>query len=486
MLAVAALALVVSAPAIAQQMPFTKAGTGQPPPPLPPAAAATPTNAAPLTPTNAAPLTATNAVQAGATNSAWGADLTAIKQFLDANIPGAIAKGKFDLNVRARLEEVHESGLSTIKSTSLAPTVRTRLGYTTAPLYGFQAAVQGQNTSVIGPEGNYNAASSNGKLSKPVIADPAVTDLDQAWLGYTYTNLFDVKGGRLRLDLDNQRFVGDVDWRQNMQTFDAAAAHVRPIEHLDLTYNYIWDVHRVYGNVDGLPPANRDYDSDSHLVNLSYSGWDYGRFVGYAYLLSLTNAANAINSCATYGGYFAGAAPVCNELSLDYRAEFAWQEDYGHSKLRYSADYANLEAGASYQRFAAGAGWEDLGSGLNTGAGGGRAAFRTPLATLHSFDGWAEMFLNAPANGLHDLYAYAQVTAPAQVPVRFVYHKFDADYGSGDFGQEFDVIATKNFGKHWQLLLEYACYDGANAAPPAISAAHVDLQRFWVHLQFTF
>ena len=92
----------------------------------------------------------------------------------------------------------------------------------------------------------------------------------------------------------------------------------------------------------------------------------------------------------------------------------------------------------------------------------------------------------APSAGLHDLYAYAQVTLPAQVPLRFVYHKFDADYGSGDYGQEFDVVATRNFGKHWQVLLEYARYDGANAAPPTITAAHVDLQRFWVHLQFTF
>jgi hypothetical protein len=319
-----------------------------------------------------------------------------------------------------------------------------------------------------------------------VIADPPVTDLDQAWLRYAYTNIFDVKGGRQRLDLDNQRFIGDVDWRQNMQTFDAATAHVQPIDHLDLTYSYLWDVHRVYGNVSGLPAADGDYHSDSHLVNISYSGWVYGRFVGYAYLLGLNNGAGANNSCATYGGYFAGNAPVIDKLALDYRAEFAWQENYGDSTLQYSADYVNMEMGANYQPLAAGAGWEDLGSGLNTGPAGGRAAFRTPLATGHPFDGWAEMFLNAPANGLHDLYGYAQVTLPEQIPLRFVYHKFDADSGSGDYGQEFDLMVTKNFGKHWQVLLEYAYYKGANAAPPAVTAANVDLQRFWAQLEFTF
>jgi hypothetical protein len=244
-------------------------------------------------------------------------------------------------------------------------------------------------------------------------------------------------------------------------------------------------VHRVYGNVSGLPAADGDYHSDSHLVNISCSGWDYGRFVGYAYLLGLNNAAGANNSCATYGGYFAGYAPVNDKLSLDYRTEFAWQENYGDSKLQYSADYVNLEMGANYQPFAAGAGWEDLGSGLNTGPAGGRVAFRTPLAT-HVFDGWAGMFIVAPANGLHDLYGYAQVTLPAQIPLRFVYHKFDADSGSGDYGQEFDFLATKNFGKYWRVLLKYAYYQGVNAAPPVITAPHVDLQHLWAQAEFNF
>ncbi len=459
-LAAGSLSLALASSTFAQQLPFSKAGTGQPA--LPVTAAAVATNAAP------------------------SADQNAIQKFFDGKIPDALANGKFDLDVRARVEDAQETDVKSIKSPSIAPTIRTRLGYTTAPLYGFQAMVEGQNTSVIGSEGNYNAAGSNGRGFRPVIADPAVTDLDQAWLKYAYTNIFDIKAGRQRLDLDNQRFIGDVDWRQNIQTFDAATVHVQPIDHLDFFYSYIWDAHRVYGDVSGLPAVNQDYHSDSHLINVSYSGWEYGRFVGYAYLLDLNNAAGANSSCATYGGYFAGNAPVNDDLSLDYRAEFAWQENYGDSTLRYSADYANLEAGANYQPFAAGAGWEDLGSGVNTGAGGGHAAFRTPLATLHSFDGWAEMFLNAPADGLHDLYGYAQVTLPSQIPLRVVYHKFDADSGSGDYGQEVDILATKNFGRHWQALLEYAYYMGANAAPPVITAAHVDLQRFWAQLEFSF
>ncbi len=454
-LAAGALVLALTVPTFAQQLPFTKPGTGQPPAP--------PTAAVPAPP----------------------AETNVVEKFLNGKIPDALAKGKLDLDVRARLEFDDEKGVKSITSASYAPTVRTRVGYTTAPLYGFQAMVQAQNTSVIGSEDNYNAAGSNGETHKPVVPDPPVTDLDQAWLGYSYTNIFNIKGGRQRLDLDNQRFISAVDWRQNLQTFDAASAHVQPIDHLDLSYSYLWDVHRVYGDVPGLPAIYTDYHSDSHLANISYSGWEYGRFVGYAYLLDLNNAAGANNSCATYGGYFAGYAPLNDKLALDYRAEFAWQKNDGDSKLQYSADYVNAEMGACYQPFAAGAGWEDLGSGLNTGPAGGRASFRTPLST-HVFDGWAGLFVVIPPDGLHDLYGYVQVTLPAQIPVRFVYHKFDADYGNGDYGQEFDLLVAKSFGKHWRTLFKYAYYEGADAAPPVISAPHVDVQHLWAQAQFIF
>ena len=397
-----------------------------------------------------------------------------------------MANGKFNLNVRLRYEQAEEEGVHAITKDSYAPTIRTRFGYTTAPLYGFQGMVEGVNISAIGPEHNYNAAGSNGQAARPVVADPPLTRFDQAWFGYGYTNYFTAKVGEQRIVLDNQRFIGDAGWRQNMQTFDAVSANSEPVKDLNLYYGYIWDVHRVFGDVSGLPPANTDFDSESHVINISYSGWKYGRFVGYTYLLDLHNAAGNASSSATYGGYFAGAAPLGDKVSLDYRAEFAWQTDYADSPLRYGAEYYNLELGARVSLFALGAGYEDLGSGANTGVSGGRAAFQTPLATTHGFDGWADVFLTTPVDGLRNLYGYVQVTLPANIPLRFVYHKFDADYGGGDYGQEFDLVASKKFGKYWTLLLEYADYEGVNAATPSLAVANVDIQKFWAQIEFNF
>ena len=458
-LAGGAIVAAATASVFAQPQPFMLGGTGQPPlPPPSPTPAAAPAGAS------------TNTVQG----------------FLDDKLPAALADGKINLNVRARYEQVNEQGVPAINKPAYAPTIRTRLGYTTAPLYGFQAMVEGVNVAVIGPEHNYNAAGSNNQGARPVVGDPPVTRLDQAWVRYACTNWVSLKAGEQQTNRDNQRFVGDSGWRLDMQTFDAVTVGTEPLKDLKLSYGYIWDVHRVYGNVSGLPAANTDFGSDSHLFNVSYSGWKYGRFVGYTYLLDMHNAAGSANSCATYGGYFAGGAPIGDRVSVDYRAEFAWQTQYTRNPLHYDAQYYNLEAGLRINPVSFGAGCEDLGSGANTGAGGGRASFRTPLQTVHPFNGWANVFQTIPADGLQDIYAYAQVTLPAQIPLTFVFHKFDAAYGGGNYGQEYDAMISKKFGKHWTVLGEYAYYQGINTPAPALANSDVDIQKFWAQVEFNF
>jgi hypothetical protein len=403
-----------------------------------------------------------------------------VEKLFNGKIPEAFTKGKFNLNARLRFEYVDQNNIPGITDPSYAPTIRTRFGFTTAPVYGFQGMIEGENVTVIGSEDNYNAAGSNGKPYKPSVADPPTPELNQAWVSYNYTNWFSVKGGRQRIALDNHRFVGDVGWRQNMQTYDAVMAEGKPIQDLNLLYSYIWEVNRPGGDVDGLPAPATDFNSHSHLINVSYSGFEYGRFVAYSYLLDLKNSAGAANSCATYGGYFAGNAPVSDKVSLGYRAEVAWQTDYADSPVDYQAEYYNVEMSAAVKPVAFGAGYEVLGTDNSQG-------FRTPLATLHAFNGWADQFLVTPTKGLRDLYGFAQVTLPYQVPIRLIYHKFDADSGSGDYGQEIDVVASRKFGKYWTALLKYAFYDGDDAVPtvPALPAKS-ETHKFWAQVEFNF
>ena len=456
-----AIVLAITSAVFAQEKPYTQPGTGQPAAPVPPPK------------------------PAGATTPAPPADANAFENLFNTKLPEVIAKGKFNLNARLRYEFADQDGVAAITDPSHAPTIRTRFGYTSGSLYGFQGMLEAENVTVLGPEENFNAAGSNGQGSKPVVADPQTTELNQAWLGYSYTNWISLKGGRQRIVLDNHRFIGDVGWRQNMQTYDAVTAESRPLKDLSLNYGYLWEVNRVFGDVEDLPAPNRDFKSQSHLVNISYSPFSIGRFVGYSYLLDLENPAGFTQSCATYGGSFSGNAPVTDILSLGYRAELAWQTDYGDNTQEYEAEYYNLELSGTVKRFSVGAGYEVLGTDSDDN-GTGSVGFKTPLATLHAFNGWADVFLNTPAAGLRDLYGFAQVVLPLQIPLRAIYHKYDADSGGADFGQEVNLQASRKFGKHWTALVKYAWYDGDEAAAPALTVGDVEIHKFWAQVEFNF
>lgn len=438
----------------AQEKPYTQPGTGTPVPATTPSSTA---SAKPSTPPE----------DSGQNKFA---------NFFDGKIPEAIANGKFNANVRLRYEWVDQN---TFEKEANAPTIRTRFGYTTAPLYGFQGMIEGENIAVIGSENNYDAAGSNGVTDRPSVADPPTTELNQAWLSYNHTNWVAARAGRQRLVLDNHRFIGDSAWRQNQQTFDAVTIGSTPLPDLSLLYGYVWEANRVFGDVDGLPPGNQDFDSDSHLINISYSGWQYARIVGYTYLLDLENAGGTASSCATYGGYIAGSAPIGEKVSVGYRGELAYQTDYADSPLAYGAEYYNLEAGVTIQPVSFGAGYEVLGTDSND-AGIGRASFRTPLMTAHPFNGWANVFSAIPPEGLRDAYGFVQVTLPYDIPVRAVYHSFEPDSGGANFGQELDIVASKKFGRNWILTAKFAHYDGKEAP------VGFDVHKFWAQVEFVF
>lgn len=395
--------------------------------------------------------------------------------FFTEQIPAAIAKGKFSLNVRARYENADQEGGT---PSAHAETIRTRFGYTTAPLYGFQAMIEAENITAA-DQGTY-AAGPGSPVARDIIADGTGTEMNQAWLAYSYgdTNWSaTIKGGRQMIVLDNARFIGNVGWRQNMQTFDAVGLKLTPLKGLDVSYNYLWKVHRIFGDDPALAAGTSDFNSASHVFNASYAACPMAKVTGYAYLLDLENerGGSAVNSCATYGGFLTGMWTFDKEHkgTVSYRGEFAFQSDYANSLLSYDTEYYLLDLKATYGRFNIGAGYEVLGSDNGQG-------FRTPLATLHAFNGWADVFLNTPAVGLTDLYVSAGVNLPGNIPVNFIYHKFDAETGSADFGQEYDIVASKKFGKNWTVLAKYAYYDGKDAP------AAFDKQVFWAEVEFNF
>ncbi len=406
-----------------------------------------------------------------------------LNRLFNTELPDAIGKAKVSLNSRLRYEYADQGavGAGPNPEASNALTIRTRFGITSGTVYGFQGMLEGENLTAVTPLDNYNAAGSNGQPGRTVIADPPTTEMNQAWLSYSNWDTV-LKGGRQRLVLDAARFVGDVDWRQNQQTFDAVSLVNQSVKDLKFTYAYLWEVNRVFGDVAGLPAASpaRDFQSDSHIVNVSYGRWKFAKLTAYSYLLDLENGAGNAASCATFGGSVDGNIPLRETaVSFDYHGELAWQTDYAKNPADYQAEYYHLSGGVNVKPFVFGAGYEVLGTDSNSAVPGASVGFQTPLATLAKFNGWADVFLATPGKGLRDLYAFAQVTLPGKIPLRVDYHEYGADSGGGDFGREVNVTLTHKFGKYWSALARYAHY-------MAEDAPYADVDKVWVQLDFIF
>ncbi len=384
-----------------------------------------------------------------------------------ASLEAALTKGKFSLDERLRSEYADQTNLKD----SNALTLRTLFGYTTAPFDGFQAMAEAGNTAVFSNENDYSAGGTNpGGAGRTVVPEVPVTYINQIWASYqNFGTLFKV--GRQRLVLDNARFVGDVNWWQKMQTFDAATLAATPAKGLTLFYGYVWHVSRIYGNQSPQP----DFASRSNLVNASYKGWTYGTFTAYAYLLDFTNS--AANSSRTYGGSFAGAAPLTPVFKVTYRAEAATQSNADNNPVTYTAPYYRGDLGGVLGPVDFGLGFEELGSD------GGRKGFATPLATLHIFDGWINEFLTTPPYGLKDSFVSAGVALPGQFPLKVIYHDFKSDYAGQTYGHEWDGLLTHKFNRHWSVLLEVARFYGEPLNKPT---PLFDTRKYWLETEFIY
>jgi hypothetical protein len=102
------------------------------------------------------------------------------------------------------------------------------------------------------------------------------------------------------------------------------------------------------------------------------------------------------------------------------------------------------------------------------------AAFRTPLATLHAFQGWADQFLVTPDGGIDDLHGKLGYRR-GHWQWQAAFHDFSAESGNADYGTELDFSVSRNFGKRYALLLKSAIFN-ADEAP------FVDTRKYWLML----
>lgn len=375
------------------------------------------------------------------------------------SLQDAVANGKAELTLRYRFENVDQDNNL---DEANASTLKSRLTFTTADFAHLKAQVEVDNVVALGDD-NYNSTA-NGVADHSVVADPEGTDINQAWIAYDGLDGTEIKYGRQRLLLDNQRFFGGVGWRQNEQTYDGLTLVNKSLADTTVTYAFIDNVNRIFGP-DG---ANADLDTSINVLNVKYTGIEGATLVGYAYLMDVEDGSALSND--TYGVRLSGKAG--GDTKLLYTLEYASQSEHDDdTQAAYDADYYTVEAGVEAKGITAKLGLEVLEGDADAGKG-----FQTPFATLHKFNGFTDQFLGTPPDGIEDLYASVSGNL-AGFKLALTYHQFESEQGSSDYGDEVDLVVAKKLGK-LGLLLKYADYSADDWK--------VDTQKLWLQASYKF
>lgn len=378
-----------------------------------------------------------------------------------ASITEALKAGTTKLHLRARYEAVEEETLEDAAATTL----KTRLTFTSGTYQGFGLSLEMDDTTELGKDDYSDGVTNRGTA---VIADPEVTEVNQAYISYSNWSST-AKYGRQRILLDNQRFVGGVGWRQDEQTYDAFTVSSKPAEGVDLFAGYVTQVNRIFGEAI-------DHNHETWLLNGKYTS-DFGAASAYAYLIDIKDLAAVGLSSDTYGFRWAGQAGE----SLRYTFEYATQSEAGDAPVEYSADYILAEVGGKLPLSGASlelkVGYEVLGSD------DGNKAFTTPLATLHAFQGWTDRFLATPDAGIED--TYVELSSKfGSYNVGLIYHTLAPDFGNGgDYGSEWGAVMGTQVGPVG-LTLKYADYSADREAGNAPFSR--DTNKLWLMAAMTF
>ena len=384
----------------------------------------------------------------------------AIAQESTVTLEEAIIASKVLADLRLRYEGADFSNLS---ENADALTYRARVGLETGSFLNTKFLIEIDHVQSLVDDFN---STINENTAFPVIADPNVTELNRLQLTNSSIPDTQVTIGRQRIILDDSRFVGNVGWRQNEQTYDAVRVVNTSIKGLKFDGTYIDQVNRIFG--DDSPQGR--FDSNSWLLNANYTVPIDGaklKLGTHAYLLDLSNAAL---SSQTYG-----ANASLSKGIVTLKAAYAAQSDYGNQTVAYDEDYYLLEVSAKQNGFFGSAGYEAL-------TGDGTRAFTTPLATLHKFNGFADVFLATPTDGLKDSYVKLgyksdPIGALKYINIFGVYHDFNSENTSSDLGSEIDAVISTQIGKT-KILFKYANYDADSFA--------TSRERYSVQLDYKF
>ncbi|HSI23589.1 MAG TPA: alginate export family protein [Methylophilaceae bacterium] len=407
--------------------------------------------------------------------------------FLDS-----VKAGKPLTNFRLRYENVDQDGKA---EEADAFTLRSLIGWQTAPWHNFSIAAQVINVGVFNDDyDNFDkAVIEPGKSAYPRVVDPDDTDINQLFVEWTGIRNTKLRLGRQSVKLDNVRFIGNIEFRQVMQVFDGVALENKNL--LPNTSIYLAHFDRV------KQITTKYQDANVEIANVKYSISPSEALVGYGYLIDWNGSPRAGNvgqpnpdttSSKTFGARLDGTRVINPDWKVLYTAEYAKQDDYKDGNDNIDSHYLRLGGGAMYGTWYARIDHEILSSN------DGLSAFQTPLGTNHLFQGWVDQFLVTPNAGIKDtFFSFGGKVFGVALSSEYHIFKSDEDFRTignsatnftGDkYGTEIDVAAAYTYQK-WMGKVEYGRFREDDELGATLTAAtrKRDTEKLWLTVMYTF
>ena len=292
----------------------------------------------------------------------------------------------------------------------------------------------------------------NGELDFPTLLDVADIELNRLQLQTELIPKTRLTVGRQRLALDNWRFLGRWEFRQNDQTFDAVRGEIS----LGKGYLNLGAFNKVLRHLGDDNPVG-EFSGGSYIANYNHP-LPLGQVTLFHYALDLETGPEIspinIFSNQTTGARWHGRRNW-DQYGLAWDFSLAQQSDFADNPNDYSALYWDIGAELQYDRFKLDLGLEVLGSDDGV-------PVITPLGSLHGFQGVTDRFFNTPPDGLRDLHAsiktdFGQFGPIEHIQAKIGYHEFSSDEDRRDYGEEFNFSLTGKIGD-FTLLLELGDY----------------------------
>ena len=254
-------------------------------------------------------------------------------------------------------------------------------------------------------------------------------------------------------------FIGHVAWRQTEQTYDAVELTYKGDSDFSASYVYADRVQRIFGETTPADLPLEEFEGEFHFLDASIPT-SFGPVAAYLYHIDLDErlelpigAQNAlanvgesttIGLSTTQGLLYLEAAYQDGESALQGGSYDAF---YGHVKYTKKVDKTAYFGGIEY--------WSD--------------GFKTPLATVHMFNGFADSVIlqriglnNAGGlfEGMFNPYVGFSTPLPGGFVLKGFFHYLADEGASTVYGSEIDAVLIKKLNDNASMVVKGAYFMG--------------------------